>query len=171
MNKRYLYFCFIALSVVVLAFLAWTMFLAPAPLVGEKGAVAVPETLGGVPRTQLVTGPEAIQQIGGMHGKGIVISEGYIAIYEGGGKSLTLWVSVSPSGESGKSLFEKMDAKMPQSKMFTNRQELTVKGQSVIKVLGMGQEHYYWLKGEKNYWVAVGGTDAIPVVEEVMSKL
>lgn len=170
-NKRYLYLGFIGISLVVMIFLAWVMFLAPAPPAGEKGAAAIPETLGGVSRTQLVTGPEAIRQISGMHGKGIVFSEGYIATYEGGGKSLTLWISVSPSEESGKSLFEQMDAKMPQSKVFTNRQELDIKGEKVIKVLGMGQEHYYWLKGEKNYWVAVGGTDAIPVVEEVMSKL
>lgn len=176
MNKRFMYFGFIGLSIFVIAFLTWVMFLAPAPSLGDKGTaanqeqVAIPESLGGAPRTQLVTGPEAIQQISGMHGKGIVISEGFIAMYEGAGKSLTLWVSVSPSEESANDLFKKMDAKMPVSKVFTNRQEITVQGQRVIKVLGMGQEHYYWLKGDKNYWAAIGGTDAVPVVEEIMTK-
>jgi hypothetical protein len=176
MNKRFLYFGFIGISIIVIAFLTWVMFLAPAPSGGDRGTaanqeqVAIPESLGGAPRTQLATGPEAIQQISGMHGTGIVIREGFIAMYEGAGKSLTLWVSVSPSTELANDLYQKMDNKMPVSKVFTNRQEITVQGQKVIKVLGMGQEHYYWLDGDKNYWVAVGGTDAVPVVEEVMSK-
>lgn len=170
MNKRFLYYGFIGTSILVLAFLAWIMFLAPGPTVGDKGTAAIPESLGGVPRTQFMSGPEAIRQISGMHGTGIAISEGYIAMYEGGGKSLTLWVSISPSEGEAKELFEKMDTKMPGSRVFTDRQELTVKGQRVIKVLGMGQEHYYWLKGDKNYWVAVGGTDAVPVVEEIIDK-
>lgn len=171
MNKRILYFSFIGISVTVLAFLAWTMFFAQHSTKGSLGTMDIPDSLGGVPRSQYVNGPEAIQQISGMHGKGIVISEGFIAMYEQAGKSLTLWVAVSPSEEAAREIFAKMDEKMPSSKVFTNRQEVTVKGQRVIKVMGMGQEHYYWLKGDNNYWVAVGGTNPVAVVEEVMSKL
>lgn len=157
----------IGLTILVLLVVAWTLLNQPK----DQGQMILPERLGNLPRTELITGPEAIRQISQMHQTNIVISEGYIAKYAQGNQEVTLWISGSPSDQEGQALFDVMDEKMPASKMFTNRQELKLKDTKVIKVLAMGQEHYYWVKGKINFWVAVGGIQPMPVLEEVMSKI
>lgn len=170
MNKKYFYGGFAAVIVVVTLVFAWTRIATPdnsAPVC----SLNIPEQLGSLPRTDFISGPEAIKQISMMHGTEIVLTEGHIAKYKGDGKEVVLWVSVSPTAEEGKQLFVEMDEKMPVSKVFTGREEVEVNGMKMIKVKGMGQEHYYWVNGKYNYWVAVGGTDALPVLKEVLGRL
>ena len=131
----------------------------------------VPEKIASLPRTEFISGPEAIQQITMMHGKNISLDEGHIAKYKSGDTEITLWISVSPSREEGEELFRLMDEKMPASKVFKNRQEVEIRNRKVIKVNGMGQEHYYWFSGKYNYWIAVAGTDGKTIVEELMLKV
>lgn len=131
----------------------------------------VPKKIASIPLAEAISGQEAIQQIAMMHGKDISLDEGYIAKYISGGTEVTLWISISPSREEGEELFRLMDEKMPASKVFKNRQEIVVRSKKVIKVDGMGQEHYYWVSGKYNYWVAVAGTDGKTVVEDLMLKV
>ena len=136
-----------------------------------KCTLNVPEKVASFSRTEFISGPEAIKQIAMMHGKDIKLEEGHIAKYQSGGKEITLWISVSPSREEGDKLFRLMDDKMPASKVFKNRQELQIGDRRVIKVDGMGQEHYYWVSGEYNYWVAVAGGEGKSIVSELMLKV
>ncbi|MCL5935727.1 MAG: hypothetical protein M1543_04505 [Firmicutes bacterium] len=136
-----------------------------------KCTLNVPEKIAAFSRTEFISGPEAIKQIAMMHGKEIQLDEGHIAKYQGDGKEITLWISVSPSREEGEKLFRLMDEKIPASQVFKNRQELQISNRKVIKVDGMGQEHYYWVSGEYNYWVAVAGGDGKSIVSELMSKV
>lgn len=131
----------------------------------------VPEKIASLPRTEFVSGPEAIQQIAMMHGKNISLDEGHIAKYKSGGTEATLWISVSPSIEEGEELFRLMDEKMPASKVFKNRQEVEISSRKVVRVDGMNQEHYYWVSGKYNYWVAVAGGDGKSIVSEFMLKI
>ncbi|RJQ38208.1 MAG: hypothetical protein C4550_07005 [Nitrospiraceae bacterium] len=131
----------------------------------------VPEKIASLPRTEFISGPEAIQQIAMMHGKNISLDEGHIAKYKSGGTEVTIWISVSPSREEGEELFRLMDEKMPASKVFKNRQEVEIRSRKVVKVDGMGQEHYYWVSGKYNYWVAVAGTDGKTIVDDLMLKV
>lgn len=137
----------------------------------ETCVLNVPEEMASLPRTQFISGPEAISQISKLHGKEISLEEGHIARYQAEGKEITLWISVSPTKEEGEALFKVMDQKMPSSKAFTNREVNRVGSRDVIKVQGMGQKHFYWVSGKYNYWVAVAGMDALPVIEEVLIKL
>lgn len=167
MNNQLIKRGVIGLTILVLAVLAWTI-LNPAK---DQGQLVIPESLAKLPRTELITGPQAIEQISRLHQTNIVISQGYIATYGQGNQEVTLWISESPTDAEGQALFAVMDEKMPASKMFTNREELNLKGTKVIKVLGMGQEHYYWVKGKVNFWVAIGGLQPLDVLEEVMTKI
>lgn len=130
--------------------------------------ISVPEKIAALTRTEFISGPEAIQQIAMMHGKNITLYDGHIAIYKSGSSEVTLWISVSPSRAEGEGLFQLMDEKMPASEVFKNRQEVEIRSRKVVKVDGMGQEHYYWVSGEYNYWVAVAGTDGKTIVEDLM---
>jgi hypothetical protein len=107
-----------------------------------------------------------------LHGKEITIKQGYIAQYGGAdGGQMTAWVSESGTEAEAVQLMDIMDKKMPASKAFSGRNELTVEGAKVINVQGMGQEHYYWQKGIKVYWIAVGGADSMQVLKEAVKSL
>lgn len=131
----------------------------------------VPVQIASLSRTELISGTEAIQQIVKMHGKNISLEEGHIAKYQSGGTKLTLWISISPTSKEGETLFRLMNERMPVSKVFSNRQELEIGGKKVFKVVGMGQEHYYWVSGKYNYWIALGGTEGKTIVEDLMLKV
>lgn len=168
MNKKFIYSVAAVLAVILL-FLGWTQLKSNND--DEIHTVKIPDTIAGLPQTGVISGTEAIQQITQMHGTNIPLAEGYVAQYAGNGKQIMLWISVSPSKEEGKQLFKMMDDRMPSSKVFTERKAVIIGGRRVIRVLGMGQEHYYWVNGKVNFWVAVGGVDPQPVVEEVQNKL
>lgn len=162
---------FLPAVVLVIALISGFIFLSPEKVEeSSKTGLEIPETLANKQRVQLVQGKEAIDQISKMHGTSIDIVEGYIAIYEDQAGQVILWLSTSPTVEEGQALFDIMDEKMPQSKVFTDREEHEVDGKKVIKVLGWGQEHYYWVEDEVNYWIAVQ-SNGIETVKEVMEKV
>lgn len=166
MNKK-VFNTIVVITLAVVVFLGWSKFNTK----GQPDGAApdfLPETVLSLPRTTFLTGEGAIQQISRMHGKDIAIQEGYVAKYQGEGQEVTLWISVSPTEAEGEALFRVMDEKMPASKVFTDREEMAIKGTKVVKVRGMGQEHYYWVNGKYNYWAAVAGMDGKEVVEELV---
>ena len=127
---------------------------------GEKGNDKFPGELLGLPFVQYVEGEEAIASIGQLHGTDVGTKEGYIASYQdqAKGQSITIWISVDPVAKA-QELFKVMDSKITNNPNtpFKGRTELEVNGLKVIKVTGMGQDHYYWVEGEENIWVALGG--------------
>lgn len=169
MNRRLKLTLISVAALILIAFLGWNFLLNPTQEL--DCTLNVPEQIASLPRTEFVSGPEAIQQIAMMHGKNISLDEGHIAKYKSGDKEVTLWISVSPSKEEGAALFKLMDEKMPASKVFQNRQEVKISSRKVVKVNGMGQEHYYWVSGKYNYWVAVAGTDGETIVENLILKV
>ncbi|MHB8172627.1 MAG: hypothetical protein ACYDG6_13985 [Thermincolia bacterium] len=116
---------------------------------------------------EVVSGPDAMQNIDRLHGTSITIVEGYVVQYLGKNE-VTVWVSVSANTDDALALFDIMDKKMPASQVFTNREEMQVDGKQVIKVLGMGQDHYYWVRDKQVYWIAVGGGDSLNVLQEAL---
>ncbi|AVX20275.1 MULTISPECIES: hypothetical protein [Carboxydocella] len=157
----------IALALLAAIAIIWRL---PGQSAESQQAELVPPQLAWLPRVKLVSGPPAIQQIAMMHGKPLQLAEGYIAIYQSGDSEIMLWLSVSNNEEEALKLFQQMDEKMPASQVFTGRQELKIKGQQVIRVEGMGQEHYYWVQGKYNYWVAANGVAGRQAVEELVEK-
>ncbi|MFZ5641348.1 MAG: hypothetical protein ACOY4Q_11770 [Bacillota bacterium] len=131
-----------------------------------------PQNIAGLSLAQVTSGDQAMGMISQLHGKEITIKQGYIAQYGGaGGSQMTVWVSESNNETEAVQLMDIMDKKMPASKAFSGRKELTVNGAKVVNVQGMGQEHYYWQKGTKVYWIAVGGADPMQVLKEAMKSL
>lgn len=134
-----------------------------------------PEQLLELPLIEYVDGQAAVGSIAQMHGTQVGTKEGYIATYgnETEDKLIRIWISIDPA-DKAKALFEVMDKKISTNPEvpFKNRQEVEVNGIEVIYVTGMGQDHYYWVSGERNYWVALGGfEDSKSTLEEVIKLL
>jgi len=176
--KKNILAIFVIIGIIAIAFLGYSLFLsgpdnsASGPVGGAAfSKESFPQSLAGNQLAgPVVTGPDALQMINKLHGTNISIVEGYIAQYQGKNQ-ITIWVSQSASTADAQALFEIMDKKMPASQMFTNREELQVEGKKVVKVLGMGQEHYYWVRDTQVYWIAIGGSDTLPVLQEALKAL
>jgi len=130
-----------------------------------------PQTLGGMNLAQVASGDQAMGMISKLHGTEITVKQGFIAQYMGAGSQMTIWVSESNSEPEAVQLMDIMDKKMPASKAFTGRKEVAADSAKVIYVQGMGMDNYYWQKGTKVYWIAVGGPDSMQVLKEVLKSL
>ena len=130
-----------------------------------------PTTLAGMNLAQISSGNQAMGMISQLHGKQITVKQGFIAQYAGtGGSQMTLWISESNSAAEAVQLMEIMDKKIPASKAFTGRKEITANNTKAIYVQGMGMDNYYWQQGDRVYWIAVGGADSMQLLQEVMKS-
>lgn len=144
-----------------------------------EGNDAFPSEILGLSLVQYVDGEEAVASIGQLHGTNVGTKEGYIATYQKQNeeKMITIWISVDPA-DKAQELFEIMDGKISSNPNvpFTGRKEIEVKDFKVINVQGKmdGQEHFYWVDGERNYWVALGGfenpTEALGTIIDGLKK-
>lgn len=186
MNKNHLFPVIIGVTFVLIAVLAWTLFLAPVDnsntntgyQSGEladnspQATLTVPDQILGANKMQEQSGPSAIEAITQMHKTEIDVLNAYIITYAKSDAQITLWLSISPNEEEAEYLFRVMDEKVPDSQVFTGREPITLGGRDVIKVNGMGQEHFYWQEGTINYWVAIQGNgDRDALVKEVVDKV
>lgn len=130
-----------------------------------------PQTLAGMNLAQVSSGDQAMGMISQLHGTNITIKQGFIAQYMGSASQMTVWVSESNTEAEAIQLMDIMDKKMPASKAFTGRKEVATDTTKVIYVYGMNMDNYYWQKGTKVYWIAVGGGDSQQVLKEVMKSL
>ncbi|MHB1125826.1 MAG: hypothetical protein ACYC2T_02560 [Bacillota bacterium] len=161
----------IAVIVLVIAAVVFVSFkMLPTESQPTLSAEHFPTELVGMPAVhQVVTGEEAIQQLGELHGKDInKIVNGYIAMYEQGDRQITLWISQSATEEDANELFGIMDAKMPSSKVFTNYETVELNGNTYKYVSGIGMDNYYFVHGNDNYWVAIKDPDSMSVLEKVV---
>ncbi|GAB4261696.1 hypothetical protein [Thermincola ferriacetica] len=195
MHRKNLYLIIIAVILTAIGFLVWTLFLAPVENQGGQpgydqgrpagynqsegdrdlsgqGVLRIPDELLGAKKMQEQSGPTAIDAISKMHRTSINVVNAYILVYGKPNTRITLWLSVSSSVEEAAQLFREMDQKVPASQVFTGREPVTLAGREVIKVNGMGQEHFYWQEGKINYWVAIQGEgNREALVKEVMDKV
>lgn len=135
-----------------------------------------PQEIQGIKQSEVVSGPPAIAMISKLHGTDIVIREGYIANYEGDGSQITIWVSESGSQKEADQLFDVMDRKIEAAASspgapFKDRREFTRNGKKVIEVKGMGMYNYFYKSDIRVYWTAVGGTDSLKALDDIMKTL
>lgn len=137
---------------------------------GEQ--VAVPDSLGSLQRTEVITGQEAQSHIDRLHGKGVTPEANFIARYAGEDGEATLFIS---------QYREKADASEAESKMttlirnghpvFGHYREITMKGKSIRLCLGMGQAHFFFAHHDRVYWLSVDPTIAQSTIEDLVQAL
>jgi hypothetical protein len=120
----------------------------------------LPASLAGLPRTNLLTGTAARQEVEQLHGK--VLGAGLDGAWVGkyGEDEATVWVSRSVQKVDAQQLLDRMTAKIAQSvaegrSPFTSPVATDVAGVTVYELDGMGQRHGYFLIGSDLYWVAM----------------
>ncbi|GAB6171483.1 hypothetical protein JCM15765_09610 [Paradesulfitobacterium aromaticivorans] len=128
-----------------------------------------PSQLAEMNRIELIAGEQALKSVSLLHGKDIPMQRAYVANYQGqGDKQMTIWYSETGNLQDAQLLFQSMDQKMPNSDAFKDYKTVKLDNQEYKFVTGMGQDHYYWLKGNRVLWIAVQGSDSLNVLKEII---
>ncbi|WP_022849660.1 hypothetical protein [Limisalsivibrio acetivorans] len=120
---------------------------------------------------KLVTGEEAERQIIKLHRRDIDLKSAYVAHYECGEAKAILWTSFAEDKKTSRKLHEVMDGKMDQSRMFTNRREVSIAGKETVYVFGMGMDNYYFVHKDGNYWITTDKGEGSDITSRLIKEL
>ena len=135
-------------------------------------ALSVPQELAGLPLAHSQQGAEARAEIERLHGKGIPITDGYVAHYGNQSPAAMLYVSQARDEKVAQRQVEQMTGRIRASNgPFTNLRESVRFGMTVYSTLGQGQVHYYFRRGAVVVWVAADPTIAQQALADAARKL
>lgn len=116
----------------------------------------LPMALHGMPVTAVATGADAEAVIRRLHGKDVASQASYMAQYEGGGATATLYVSRFESPAVANSITTDMSAALGGGNpTFAHHERFDVEGIPVHAVVGQGQAHFFFARGTDVVWLAV----------------
>lgn len=128
-----------------------------------------PSQLAQMKRIELISGEEALNSVSMLHGKDIPMKQAYVANYQDdGNRQMTIWYSETNNPQDAQVLFQSMDEKMPKTNAFKDYKTVSLDNRDYKFVTGMGQDHYFWLIGNRVLWLAVQGSDSLNVLKEVI---
>lgn len=131
-----------------------------------------PASLAGMIITDALSGQKAIESVSQLHGTAITVSTAYVVNYQGlDNQTMTIWYSEAQNVQDATTLFLAMDKKMPNSQAFQNYKTIKIDNQEYKSVTGMDQQHYYWQKGTRVIWLAIGGAPDSSVILKQVAPL
>ena len=104
---------------------------------------------------QVIQGPEALEAINTLHGKGIVVSDGIIARYGQKGNGLEFWFSTSPSVEEASQLLSQMIEKMKTNDIYSTPMPMPIRKRLYYQTIGHGLMHFFYQRGTQLVWVTL----------------
>lgn len=122
-------------------------------------------------RESLKTGKEALDLFQKEHAKKISWRDGAVAEYTDGKVKLRVWTAAGTSDGHASQMFLDMAARIGTNhKVFSAPQPVDLGGAKAYKTQGQDNANYFWFKGKKVFWVAVGGAaDPEALVKRVMA--
>ncbi len=116
-----------------------------------------PEELAGLRLTQLTEGDEALRAIDRLHGKAIEgMVRGWIATYAAGSERALVWVAEAEGPTQAQELLTAMVRSMHGGEVFSPPRPGELDGLTYYSSTGMGMHHYFYGRGARVVWVAVG---------------
>ncbi len=110
--------------------------------------------------TRTITGPEAVEQMSKLHGKGVGVTDGYVAHYDGSSGGAVLYVGETTTEKDAAGLLEQMVVRIgPSNRYFTGLKPVTVEGTRAYSVRGGQESHYFWQVKNKVVWVGFDRDD------------
>lgn len=138
----------------------------------KEVALTFPNEVAGLKLVNLSQGKEALSQINKLHGKEIALKNGYVLNYQRKEERATIWISESKNVKEAEILLEQMVKGIKKgSRIFGHFREEKVGENLVYSVLGMGQKHFLYQKGDKVFWVAVNWDIAQKFSEKVQKEI
>ena len=162
----------VTIAILLVSLMTWTS------LNSDQNS-SFPESLGEMKLTSQVVGPEAIESTRQLHGNSakVQMTDAAILVYRSGSAESTIWVSRTENSEQAASLMDAMNDAIDPGDGFSTPVIMSIpraESMTVYYVYGYGSDHYYYLKEDSVYWIAVNGlTDAarLKLVAEAISTL
>lgn len=134
---------------------------------GEQLPV-IPRELAGMRIRQQLSGAGARQMIDHLHGKEITPQENHVVVYGGQQHEATLYVSVYTNEFKAQEMLGNMARRVGAGNpVFTDYEEFSMSGREVSRCAGMGQVHYFFVRGRMLCWLAADP----PVAETAVASL
>ncbi len=159
---------------IVAGFLALVWFSFGQNVLAPQKQLDAPERLGNLQLIGTIEGPEAMAQIGRLHGTDIELVSAYIVEYVYGAERGTVWIGITENSNAAAELTSKMvDAIGKGGSGFSNLQRLTIAGHEVFRVDGPGGEHFFY-KSKKTakqvVWLTLEAADVLPILEQALKN-
>lgn len=123
-----------------------------AVLLAACGRVVVPPSLGGLKRTRVLAGRQAVALVARMHGQDVAPADTTIAEYGHEG-TLRVWVSRYDEGATAQSEFRRMLAGMRGGSTPFTRPTEDRNTPGRWTAVGNGQHHVLWVSEDTLYWL------------------
>jgi len=111
----------------------------------------LPRTLAGMTMTARVTGRDALEQVGQLHGEEFPIASAEIAEY---GVGATVWVSVSADAATSATMAKDMAARISEGGSPFDPPKVLHGEKRVWVTHGMGRVHYFFARGDAVWWLS-----------------
>ncbi len=129
----------------------------------------IPPSLAGTTLQKKVTGEEAATIIARLHSKEVAPLESAIGYYGTEGKPATLYVSTYGSQQKAEEILTDMSDRIGNgSSGFWHHRNFNVKDSKIQMVLGQGQVHYFFVKGNSLYWLAIQADNAHQALAQLL---
>lgn len=131
--------------------------------------VLIPSFLGGLSLQEKISGKDAAAIIAKLHRKEVAPLESAIGYYGTGGRLATLYVSTYDSRQKAQQILTEMSGRIGSgSSGFWHHQNFKVKDREIQMVLGQGQVHYFFVKNQSVYWLAIQANKAEQALAELL---
>lgn len=130
-------------------------------------AIALPDQLAGLPRTDYRTGTQALAEFENLHGKQFPLTSGAIGIY--GDQEITVWAAGTSSEVIASQMVESMRDRIAEGNSpFTPLAQTNDNNRLVYVLEGMGQKNFYFQSKNLVIWVAVDPALADTVIQQTL---
>lgn len=141
---------------------------------GDSHAVTdLPANWNGYARTDAAKGAAALAEIDRLHNKSIQIHDGYRATFvKSQQDQFTIWIAMTGSEAEARRLQDEMTVKIGgANQMFSQPRLVKIGAYEAYRSEGMGQTHFYYVKGSAVYWIALPPTDATGLATRIVAGL
>lgn len=119
---------------------------------GQGATTTAPEQIAGLKLVKLLSGQEAVADMSRLHGKDVGLTGGWVGYYEA---KAIIWNGETQTEAQAYQLTEAMTRRIAAgNEVFTDLQQTRIDSTVVFSVVGMGQKHYYFQRGNKVVWIA-----------------
>lgn len=125
----------------------------------------LPGMLAGLQLTGSVTGPDAVKQVSALHDERFPITSAEIAQYASG--RAMVWVSWSADAPAAETMVEQMAARISEGGSPFDAPEPLSGEKGVWVTHGMGQEHFFFSKGNAVWWISADRQIARRALSEI----
>lgn len=137
-----------------------------------SAVVELPNRIGSLQQVRLLEGEKADAILNQMHDKDVTPETNKIGMYSGAEGGAVVYLSVYNSDDDANAAFAQMTRSIEHGNLlFTGYRKVRFGKIDASFCVGQGQDHYFFVSGDRLYWLAADNVIAEKVVNELVGGL